>query len=143
MISLLVDQLADCYDVLPPDNGTTEFLTNFIRHLPFDEACVRMSEKVKWTRWGSHHWSMKELLPERAKHLLKLLIVGIATDELGVDVLTTLLCRELDFEKKTAATALGSKPDKPVGGYIAAVAAGGAASASSSSSSSATPAAAM
>ena len=59
-----------------------------------------MSEKVKWTRWGSHHWSMKDFLVWRGKHLLKLLIVGVATDELGVDVLTTLLSRELDFEKQ-------------------------------------------
>lgn len=45
----------------PSDYGSPEHVIRVVQSLP-DLLSESIIPKVKWTRWGSHHWSLKEFL---------------------------------------------------------------------------------
>ena len=49
---------------MPADFGSADHVKRVLGSIHLDELFVAMPEKVKWTRWASHHWTCKEFLPK-------------------------------------------------------------------------------
>ena len=49
---------------MPADFGSADHVERVLGSIHLDELFVAMPEKVKWTRWASHHWACKEFLPK-------------------------------------------------------------------------------
>ena len=56
------------------DYGSNEHAKRVHANLGFEKCFERKSDKVKWVRWGSHHWALKEFLPCRHRKLYVLLL---------------------------------------------------------------------
>lgn len=68
---------------VPPDFGSVEHCARVFQQLPFADCFRHMSEKVKWTRWGSHLWALVDFRPNRHAKLLALTALGISLGALS------------------------------------------------------------
>ena len=95
-----------------------------------------MSEKVKWTRWGSHHQALRKFTPMRHIKLLSLIVIALHHDCVPTDVLQRLC---LSGRRTCAPSTVGSSPalakPAPTKATTKSAPLGGVGSASSSSSS--------
>ena len=63
----------DCDDTVG-DYGTHAYGDRKCRALPFASCFEKFNERVKWCRWGSHHWGMKAFLAKRHRKMLVLCV---------------------------------------------------------------------
>ena len=86
LLNMFFEEICDAEGDHPSDFGSPEHFARVLQNLPFDKAFASMTEKVKWTRWGSHHWSLVDFLPMKPKKALSLFIVGLLEDAVPSDL---------------------------------------------------------
>ena len=60
-----------------PDLNSFDDIKRFLSELKFDRCFEKMTEQIKWTRWGSHQTVMVEFLLVRGKKLLVCVVIAL------------------------------------------------------------------
>ena len=84
LLDTFEELLSDAGKPLPFEYGSREHLQNTIKELPFARCFQKMPEKVKWTRWGSHHWSAVGFLPDLGLKRLATKVVSMLSGDIFV-----------------------------------------------------------
>ena len=142
---ILLEHLEECFEgrEIPLDFGSKEHIQRFLDELPTEEAFTCATEKVKWTRWGSHHWSLKKYLAIKGLKKFGLALQRFySTGKLRKPAQTALVddAAPLSVAKSKAAPGPAKAKAKSLSPSPAKASSGVALSASSASSSSATSA---
>ena len=74
-----------------PDLNSFDDIKRFLSEMKFDSCFEKITEKVKWTRWGSHQTGMVKLLLVGGKTLLVCVVIAMVTGvRLSAETLATL-----------------------------------------------------
>ena len=91
LIALVFEGLCEDIGDFPADYGSRDHIRRTIQQFKYDKNFKSMTEKVKWVRWGSHHWGLRSFLPARHRKLLACLVTALASGvQLSADTLVAL-----------------------------------------------------
>ena len=87
LLGELFEDMCDEDEDHPADFGTREHVARVLGGLSFEACFTAMEEKVKWTRWGSNHFAVRELLKHRTKKKLACLVIALCgSDFIGTRI---------------------------------------------------------
>ena len=66
----LFDDLCEDKRDKPADFGTEAHLGRVLAAMEFSKSVLTAGQKVQWTRWGTHHWALRKLLPDWSEKLM-------------------------------------------------------------------------
>ena len=81
LVNHLFDGICDDMDGHPPDWGTPGHVRRVATNLKSKKCFAVMTTKVKWTRWGSHHWALKDFTGLRHTKLMVCVVIVVQNDD--------------------------------------------------------------
>ena len=83
LMSYFEDMCKECNDI-PTDFASDEHIERVVTRMPYDVCFSRMDQRVKWSRWGSHHQRILAFRPHRLQKRFALdLVMVLSADPVG------------------------------------------------------------